>query len=165
MKRIIIIAIVLLAFVGCNRMNSPNDTVGDMCGEQSMERQLLAFNYDTISFFGKTLVMDDSAHIIEQIKDIVDEDEMLTIKDNVITVCKVGFGINIHDNGVLLISSTQVDDPKIKTVVKYLNTLYGTASKEEFDNYWWCKNNYNGNTIRLHPLHSEEGGTVILFYK
>ena len=165
MKRIIIIAIVLLAFVGCNRMNSPNDTVGDMCGEQSMERQLLAFNYDTISFFGKTLVMDDSAHIIEQIKDIVDEDEMLTIKDNVITVCKVGFGINIHDNGVLLISSTQVDDPKIKTVVKYLNTLYGTASEEESDNYWWCKEDYNGNTIRLRPLHSEEGGTVILFDK
>ena len=90
---------------------------------------------------------------------------MLTVKDNVIAICKVGFGINIHDNGVLLISSTQVDDPKIKRVVKYLNTLYGTASEEEPDNYWWCKEDYNRNTIRLRPLHSEEGGTVILFDK
>lgn len=165
MKRIIIIAIVLLAFVGCNQKNSPNDIVVGMCGEQSMERQLLVFNNDTISFFGKTLVMDDSAHIIQQIKDIVDEDEMMTINDNVITVCKVGFGINIHDYGVLLISSTQVDDPKIKMVIRYLNTLYGTASEDEPDNYWWRKEDYNGNTIRLRPLHSEDGGTVILFDK
>ena len=84
---------------------------------------------------------------------------MLSIDGKVLTVVEVGFGINLHNKYVALISSTQVDDPKMKTVVTYLNGLYGIASEGEPNNYLWCK----GNTIRLRPLHPEDGGTVIIF--
>lgn len=108
--------------------------------------------------------MDDSAHIMYQIGIIAEEEKKLSIKDNVLSVGDVGFGINLQEDGIVLISSIQVDDPKIKTIIKYLNSLYGTAREEEPDNYWWFNEKSKGNTIRLRPLQSEEGGTVLLFY-
>lgn len=79
---------------------------------------------------------------------------------------EVTFAVNVHKDNIMLISSTQVDDPKILTVVNYLNSIYGEAWEDEPDNYWWNTDGHNkvlgGSTIRLRPLHSEEGGTVIM---
>lgn len=126
--------------------------------------------YDTISFFGKPIAMDDWTGILHQIRMIAEKDSMLTystdVDTRVLTVCGVGFGVNIHgDNSIVLISSTEVDDPRITSIVKYLNGIYGEAYEGEPDNYWWGKDGRSsvGATVRLRPLHSEEGGCVIIF--
>ncbi len=160
MKQIIIIALGILTLVGCNGKNNPNDTIVQKAGvENNPGENIVVHNNDSVPFFGKTILMDDSTHIMQQIQAIAAEDDMLSVDGRVLTIGEVGFGINLHDDGVTLISSTQMDDPKVKAVVNYLNHIYGTASEEEPDNYCWR----NGNTIRLRPLSSEKGGTVIMF--
>ena len=126
--------------------------------------------YDTISFFGKPIAMDDWTGILHQIRMIAEKDSMLTyttdVDTRVLTVCGVSFGVNVHgDNSIVLISSTQVDDPRIIPIVKYLNGIYGEAYEDEPDNYWWGKDGRSsvGATVRMRPLHSEEGGCVIIF--
>lgn len=132
--------------------------------------------FDTIYFFGKPIVMDDRTSIHHQIRTIALSDSMLTYKTDgdkqVLTVGEVGFGVNIHrDNSIVLISSTQIDDPRIIPIVKYLNGLYGEAYENEDDNYQWQAYKYQSNkrhnvqSIKLRPLRgSEEGGSVIIFY-
>lgn len=131
--------------------------------------------YDTISFFGEPVVMDDWTGILHQIRIIAEKDSMLTYTTNVdtrvLTVCGVGFGVNIHgDNSIVLVSSTQVDDPRIDSIVKYLNRIYGEATEEEPYHYWWRVRKPNSmhctETIRLRSVScSEEGGTVLFFGK
>ena len=79
---------------------------------------------------------------------------------------EVTFAVNVNKDNIVLISSTQVDDPKVMLVVNYLNSIYGEAWEDEPDNYWWNTYGHNkvlgGSTVRLRPLHSEEGGTVIM---
>ena len=85
----------------------------------------------------------------------------------VLSIGEVEFGVNVHEKEIILISSTQVDDPKVKPIVNYLNGIFGEAWEDEPDNYWWNNNGQCkalGSTIRLRPLHSEEGGTVIMIY-
>ena len=125
---------------------------------------------DTITFFGKPVVMDNQTNILHQIRMIAEKDSMLTyttdVDTRVLTVCGVGFGVNVHwDNSIVLISSTQVDDPRIIPIVKYLNGIYGEAYEDEPDNYWWGTDGRSsvGAIVRLRPLHSEEGGCVIIF--
>lgn len=129
----LIIAVVCLAFIGfsscnTNKQHSKGQIVttvsSDSCqakGEERLTTQNLGFEpmFYTISFFGKPLVMDDSTHIMQQITEIVESDTMLSIDGWVLTVGKVGFGIaiNIHSGYLRLLSSTQVDDPKIKEVI------------------------------------------------
>ena len=129
--------------------------------------------YDTISFFGESVVMDDWTGILHQIRMIAEKDRMLTyttdVDTRVLTVCGVDFGVNIHgDNSIVLVSSTQVDDPRIESIVKYLNRIYGEATEEEPYHYWWRVRKPNSmhctETIRLRSVScSEEGGCVIMF--
>lgn len=73
--------------------------------------------------------------------------------------------MNVHKDNIIFISSTQVDDPKVMTAVNYLNSIYEEAREDEPYNYWWNTDGHNmvlGSTVRLRPLHSEEGGTVII---
>ena len=76
------------------------------------------------------------------------------------------FGVNIDVDGIRLISSTQPDDPKMKQVIEYLNSIYGEPEEDEPDNYWWqIKGNYENprGMVRLRPMRgSEDGGTVII---
>lgn len=124
-------------------------------------------NKPQISFFGKPVILDDSTHIMQQITEIVESDTMLSISGRVLTVGQVGFGINIHSGFLSLLSSTQVDDPKIKEVVEYLNSIYGTPDEDDPDDYWWREkadgDNLGRLIVRMRPLHSEEGGTVLFF--
>ena len=166
MKQVIFITLGIMTLVGCNGKNAQNDTiVQDTTGGKYLGKHIVVFNNDSVPFFGKTILLDDSVHIMQQIMSIAEEDDLLSVDGQVLTIGEVRFGINLHDDDVTLISSTQVDDSKVKIVVNYLNSLYGTANETEPDNYWWNKEDYNGNTIRLRPLHSEEGGTVIIFNK
>lgn len=129
--------------------------------------------YDTISFFGESVVMNDWTGILHQIRMIAEKDGMLTymtdVDTRVLTVCGIGFGVNIHgDNSIVLVSSTQVDDPRIASIVKYLNGIYGEATEEEPYHYWWRVRKPNSmhctETIRLCSVScSEEGGCVIMF--
>jgi len=124
-------------------------------------------NNSPIFFFGKPVILDDSTHIMQQITEIVESDTMLSIDGRELTVGKVEFGINFHSGFLSLLSSTQPDDPKMKEVIEYLNSIYGTPEEDEPDNYWWyvgADEDYSGKLVaRLRPLHSEEGGTVLFF--
>lgn len=161
----------------CNQKEDCHDTIVAI-SKQLQEKERITMQdlaveaeYDTISFFGKPIVMDDWTGILHQIRMIAEKDSMLTfttdVDTRVLAVCGVGFGVNVHgDNSIVLISSTEVDDPKIIPIVKYLNGIYGEAYEGEPDNYWWGADGRStiGATVRLRPLHSEEGGTVIMFY-
>lgn len=178
MKQIALITLSTILLLSCGNNNQKNKS--DLLDrEEAMIEQnqrmgnyqgkhRIVFRNNSISFFGKTIAIDDSTHIMQRIKDVVAGDENLSIEGSVLTIRDVGFGINLRDDGVVLISSTQVDEPKIKPVVKYLNGIYDTAKVDEPDNFWWCAEGPNDfvceKTIRLRPLHSEEGGTMILFY-
>ncbi len=178
MKQIALITLstILLLSCGNNNQNNKSDLLDreEAMIEQNQRmgnyqgKHRIVFRNNSISFFGKTIAIDDSTHIMQQIKDVVAGDGNLSIEGNVLTIGDVGFGISLSADGVVLISSTQVYDPKIKPVVKYLNGIYDTAKEDEPDNFWWCAEGPNDfvceKTIRLRPLHSEEGGTVILFY-
>ena len=124
-------------------------------------------NNSPIFFYGKPVILDDSTHIMQQITEIVESDTMLSIDGRELTVSKVEFGINFHSGFLSLLSSTQPDDPKMKEVIEYLNSIYGTPEEDEPDNYWWyvgADEDYLGKLVaRLRPLHSEEGGTVLFF--
>lgn len=178
----LIIALICMVFIGfsscsTNKQYSKGQIVAtvssDSCqakGEERLTTQDLGFEpmFVTISFFGKPLVMDDSTHIMQQITEIVESDTMLSIEGWVLTVGKVGFGIaiNIHSGYLRLLSSTQVDDPKIKEVLEYLNSIYGTPYENDPDDYWWrdrADDNILGWIVRMRPFRSEEGGTVLFF--
>ena len=129
------------------------------------------FRNDTVSkvvsFFGETVVLDDSAHVMQQIKEIAAKNDMLSVEGYVLTVGDVGFGITIRDNYnyITLISSVQIDDRKMKKVRNYLNKIYGQMTDAGEDFYYWYaseKDSYPG-SIRMRRLHSDEGGTVMFF--
>lgn len=84
-----------------------------------------------------------------------------------LTFGEVTFVVNIDEDNITLISSTSVDDPNVMPIVNYLNSIFGEAQEDEPSNYWWSTDGHNnmfGSTIRLRPLHSEYGGTVIMVY-
>lgn len=87
----------------------------------------------------------------------------------VLSIGEVDFGVNIDDDDIRFITSTQPDDPKMKQVIVFLSSIYGEPEEDEPDNYLWrvgANEDYPDRTvIRLRPLHSEEGGTVLFIEK
>ena len=174
MKKIIFFVFGFLVFVGCDSNNKTIENIAEDTGvskekaDLNLGNEKIFIQKQNVPFFGGILVMYDSIYIMQQISEIAAKHNMLSVKDNVLTVGDVGFGINLRKNGVTLISSTQVDDPKVKRVVEYINDFYGEGMEDEPDNYWWYADGSNDfvhyKTIRLRPLHSDEGGTVIMFY-
>lgn len=63
---------------------------------------------DTLSFFGKPVVMDDRTEILHQIRLIAENDDMLTYKTGphfrVLTVGRVKFDVNIYGYGIELLT-------------------------------------------------------------
>lgn len=184
MKRMIIIAISLASLLSCanNRHNRPRQGVVEsttftdsslLVPKERVTTQDWGYDadFDTISFFGKPIVMDDWTSILHQIRVIASEDDMLRYESGVhyrtLSVGKVKFGVNVDGDGISLISSTEIDDPKMIQVVEYINGIYGTPEEDEPDNYWWRVKHdgkCHGNTVRMRPIHSEEQGSVLLFY-
>ena len=125
---------------------------------------------DTIqSFLGRPVVINNS--ICEQIETIATQDEMLSYEDSIVTIAGVKWRINLMSKAIALMTSVQPDDPKMKEVVKYLNGIYGDPydGEDEFSIKWSSSpdphNIFNGNCtlVHLRRVHSEEGGTFLLF--
>ena len=122
------------------------------------------------SFLGKSIVMNDL--ICEQISTIADQDTLLSYMDSIIQIGDVKWRINIMPNGVALMTSVQPNDPKMKQVVTYLNRIYGKPYDDEEDGFSikWSSSDDSldifrpGSTlIHLRRVHTEEGGTFLLF--
>ena len=129
---------------------------------------------DTIfSFLGKPIVINDK--IYEQISAIAAQDKMLSYSDSIIQIGDVRWRINLMSDGIVLLTSVQPDDPKMKQVVKYLNRIYGKPyqdDEDEEDGYdikWSSSDDpvdifRPGSTlVRLRRVHSDEGGTFLFF--
>lgn len=126
---------------------------------------------DTISsFFGHKLVINDS--VIQQIEAIASKDPFLSVKGKVLKTGKVGWGINVHTGSIVLLSSVQPDDPKMREVVKHLNKIYGKPYEDEEDgfNIKWSSSKDSldifapgCSLVHLRGVHSEEGGTFLSF--
>lgn len=126
---------------------------------------------DTISsFLGKPIVINDK--IIEQISAIAAQDKMLSYSDSIIQIGNVRWCINLMSDNIVLMTSVQPDEPKMKQVVKYLTGIYGKPYEDEEDGYdikWSSSDNPSdifrpGSTlVHLRRVHSEEGGTILFF--
>ncbi len=73
---------------------------------------------------------------------------------------------------IVLMTSVQPDDPKMKQVVKYLTGIYGKPYEDEEDGYdiKWSSSDDPLDVFRpdctlvhLRRIRSEEGGTVLIF--
>lgn len=126
---------------------------------------------DAIStFFGHRLVMNDS--IMQQLAEIASKDPFLSVEGDVLKTGDVGWGINIHSGSIVLFTSVQPDDVKMRPVVEYLNRIYGKPYEDEeggFDIKWSSSTDSlnifaPGSTlVHLRRVHSEEGGTLLIF--
>jgi hypothetical protein len=126
---------------------------------------------DTISsFLGKPIVINDK--IIEQISAIAAQDKMLSYSDSIIQIGNVRWCINLMSDNIVLMTSVQPDEPKMKQVVKYLTGIYGKPYEDEEDGYdikWSSSDNPSdifrpGSTlVHLRRVRSEEGGTFLFF--
>ena len=122
------------------------------------------------SFLGKPIVINDS--ICEQISAIATQDKMLSYSDSIIQIGNVKWRIKLMSNNIILMSSVQPDNPKMKQVIKYLNSIYGKPYEDEEDGYdiKWSSSDDPLNSFRsgctlihLRRAHSEEGGTNLIF--
>ena len=126
---------------------------------------------DTISsFLGKPIVINDK--IYEQISAIAAQDKMLSYSDSIIQIGNVRWCINLMSDNIVLMTSVQPDEPKMKQVVKYLTGIYGKPYEDEEDGYdikWSSSDNPSdifrpGSTlVHLRRVRSEEGGTSLFF--
>ena len=98
MKQFLIFACSTLLLVGCGVKNNVNDTIADSINDTNgqvsemghcMGKHDVVFRKDIITFFGKSLIMDDSTHIMKQINDIANFDDRLSVDGRVLTVCNV----------------------------------------------------------------------------
>ena len=126
---------------------------------------------DTISsFLGKPIVINDK--IYEQISAIAAQDKMLSYSDSIIQIGNVRWCVSLMSNNIVLMTSVQPDEPKMKQVVKYLTGIYGKPYEDEEDGYdikWSSSDNPSdifrpGSTlVHLRRVRSEEGGTILFF--
>jgi hypothetical protein len=68
-------------------------------------------------------------------------------------------------DGIALMTFVQPDDPKMKRVVKYLNSIYGKPYDDEEDGYSikWSSSSPGRTLVHLRRVHTEEGGTFLIF--
>ena len=126
---------------------------------------------DTISsFLGKPIVINDK--IYEQISTIATQDKKLSYSDTIIQIVNVRWRVNLMSDNIVLMTSVQPDDPKMKQVVEYMNGIYGKPYDDEEDGYSikWSSSDDSldvfrpGSTlIHLRRVHTEEGGTFLIF--
>lgn len=158
-----------LLFAGCGQKRchdttAENDTASVVATTMTEAPDTIAF------FFGHQLIMNDS--ILQQIEKITLDDPFLSIEGTVLKTGDVGWGINIHPGNIVLFSSVQPVDDKMKPVVKYLNGIYGKPYEDEEDGYdikWSSSTDPTdvfapGSTlVHLRRVRSEEGGSFLMF--
>ena len=126
---------------------------------------------DTISsFLGKPIVINDK--IYEQISAIAAQDKILSYSDSIIQIGNVRWRINLMSDNIVLMTSVQPDDPKMKQVLKYLTGIYGKPYENEEDGYdiKWSSSDDPSDIFRpgctlihLRRVRSEKGGTYLFF--
>ena len=126
---------------------------------------------DTLfSFLGKPIVINDK--ICEQISTIAVQDKKLSYSDSIIQIVHVRWRVNLMSGAIVLMTSVQPDDPKMKQVVKYLNSIYGKPyeDEEDGDDIKWSSSDDpldefrpDCTLVHLRRVRSEEGGTSLIF--
>ena len=126
---------------------------------------------DTLSsFLGKPIVINDK--IYEQISAIAAQDKKLSYSNKIIQIVDVRWRVNLMSGSIVLMTSVQPDDPKMKQVVKYLTGIYGKPYEDEEDGYdiKWSSSDDPLDVFRpdctlvhLRRIRSEEGGTCLIF--
>ena len=126
---------------------------------------------DTISsFLGKPIVINDK--IYDQISAIANQDKNLSYSDNIIQIVDVRWRVNLMSGGIVLMTSVQPNNPKMKHVVKYLTGIYGKPYEDEEDGYdikWSSSDDLldifrpGCTLVHLRRIRSEEGGTCLIF--
>ena len=142
-----------------------------ICKELSDRKSNDIVAQDTISsFLGKPIVINDK--IYEQMSVVAAQDKELSYSDSIIQILNVRWRVNLKPNNIVLMTSVQPDNPKMKQVVKYLNSIYGKPYEDEEDGYdiKWSSSDDPLNIFRpgstlvhLRRVHSEEGGTFLFF--
>ena len=122
------------------------------------------------SFLGKPIIINDA--VCEQISKIASQDKMLLYSDSILQIGDVRWRVNFNLPYIVLFTSVQPDDPKMKQVIKYLSGIYGKPYQDDEDGYsvkWSSTDDSldvfkSGSTlVHLRRVHSEEGGTFLLF--
>ena len=142
-----------------------------ICKELSNRKSNDMIKQDTISsFLGKPIVINDK--IYDQISAIANQDKNLSYSDNIIQIVDVRWRVNLMSGGIVLMTSVQPNNPKMKQVVKYLNSIYGKPYEDEEDGYdikWSSSDDplnifrHGSTLVHLRRVHSEEGGTFLFF--
>ena len=121
------------------------------------------------SFLGKPIVINNSVY--EQISTIAEQDKMLSYSDSIIQIGDVRWRVNLMPDAIALMTSVQPDDPKMKYVVRYMNSIYGKPYQDDDDGFsikWSSSgdslNIFSGSLVHLRRVHTEEGGTFLFFY-
>ena len=121
------------------------------------------------SFLGNPVVINDS--VIEQIAVVAQQDDKLSYSDSILQICDVKWRINLIPEGVILFTSVNPDEPRMKQVINYLNGIYGKPYDDEEDfNFKWSSSPdpndifKGGSTlVHLRRVRSEVGGTFLMF--
>ena len=140
-----------------------------ICKELSNRKSNDMIKQDTISsFLGKPIVINDK--IYDQISAIANQDKNLSYSDNIIQIVDVRWRVNLMSGGIVLMTSVQPNNPKMKHVVKYLTGIYGKPYEDEEDGYdikWSSSDDLldifrpGCTLVHLRRIRSEEGGTII----
>ena len=95
--------------------------------------------HDTIySFVGKPIIISDS--VFTHISEVAAEDTMLTYnRDRTLQIGGVKWQIKFTAYNMMLFTSTQIDDPRMAEVIKYLSSIYGEpwTTEKRPNNYYW----------------------------
>ena len=155
MKQLIIIVVCAIILHSCGgTVRSTDYSVDSVMSLDSIENCEIKTSQewgnnrilDTISFFGKSIAMDDWTGILHQTQRIAADDDMLTYE--------TGFHSRLLTIGK-------------EDVINYLNKIYGKGHEEQPDNYRWCMEEDRNNHIRkcgqvrLEPI--KDGGTMVRF--
>lgn len=143
----------------------------------------LSLPKDTIySFFGKPIIFNDS--IYKQLSTIASQDKMLSYKDSIINIGDISWRVNLTLKSksmwkstpmipsIVLFTSVQPEDPKMRKVIDYLNAIYGKPYDIDVDDYKFMWSSSDDSTdivkpgstlVHLRRVHSEEGGSFLNF--
>ena len=142
-----------------------------ICKELSNRKSNDMIKQDTISsFLGKPIVINDK--IYDQISAIANQDKNVSYSDKIIQIVDVRWRVNLMSGGIVLMTSVQPNNPKMKHVVKYLSGIYGKPYEDEEDGYdikWSSSDDLldifrpGCTLVHLRRIRSEEGGTCLIF--
>lgn len=162
------IPIIVLALIcSCNQRTGEVSKGGNVSStvEETVRDSIVIMS----SFLGKPLVAEESVY--RQIAAIADQDDMLSYSDSILQIGEVRWRVNLNHGSIVLLTSVQPDDLRMKPVVNYLTNKYGKPYDDEDEGYdikWSSSlepdNVISGTLVHLRRIHSEEGGTVLIFH-